>query len=129
MRVTFAERPSSRLASSESPLCVEYLLDASSTRPQDSVTPCWRSYSRIRFQASDSMACPRHRTEPSAPTFATKSRPPPTFASAVRFMAWLVVMPPTSASFSTWEASSCAWRDSLSVTPCAWASPVLTSWL
>ena len=49
--------------------------------------------------------------------------------SGIRFIAWFLVSPPISASLSTWDCSSCAWLDSLSVTPRAYASPVETSWL
>ena len=127
MRVRLADRLSSRLASSLSPVCVEYLLEASDTCDQVSVTPCWRSYSFIRFQASDSMVWPRHITEPSAPALTTKSQPPPTRAWPVSTAAWFFAIPPISASFSTWESSCCAWLLSLSVTPRPKASPVETS--
>ena len=73
------------------------------------------------------MVWPRQSAEPLAPIFAMMSQPPPIFASAVRFIAWFFVSPPISASFSTWESSCCAWLLSLSVTPRACASPVLTS--
>ena len=63
------------------------------------------------------MVWPRHMAAPLAPSLKILSQPPPTFASAVRFIAWFLVSPPISASFSTWESSCCAWLDSLSVTP------------
>ena len=100
MRVRLAERLSSRLAISLSPVWVEYLFEASATFDQVSVTPCWRSYSLIRFQASDSIVWPRHITEPSAPALTMKSQPPPTLAWPVSTAAWSLVMPLISDSFS-----------------------------
>ena len=128
MRVRLAERLSSRLASSVSPVCVECRLEASATFAQVSVTPCCRSYSCIRFQASLSMVSPRHMAEPSEPSLAMKFHPPPTRASPVSTIAWVLLSPPTSASFSMCDSSSCTLALPLSVTPLAWASPTFTSW-
>ena len=73
------------------------------------------------------MVCPRHDAEPSAPSFAMKLNPPPTFASPTRFATWFFVIPAVSDILSTCDSSACALALSLSVTPRAYASPVLTS--
>ena len=63
------------------------------------------------------MVWPRHMTDPSAFALTMKSQPPPTLAWPVRVATWFFDMPAISDSFSTWESSTCAWLDSLSVTP------------
>ena len=73
------------------------------------------------------MVWPRHAAAPSAPTLAMNSNPPPILASPVSTAAWSFVMPPISASLSTWVRSAWTWALSLSVTPRACAVPVFTS--
>ena len=82
----------------------------------------------MRFQDSLSMVWPRHIAEPSAPNLAMKFHPPPTFASPVSAAACSFVIPAVSDIFSKCDSSACTLALSLSVTPRAYAVPVLTSW-
>ena len=75
------------------------------------------------------MVSPRQVALPLAPSLTIFSSPPPIFASPVSTAAWFLEMPPISASFSMCDSNACTWALSLSVTPLAWASPTLTSWL
>ena len=100
MRVRLAARLSSRPAISLVPVWADQRREASATCDQASVTPCWRSYSRIRFQASCPMVWPRHWTDPPASALAMKSQLPPTLAWPVSTAAWSFVIPAISDSFS-----------------------------